>query len=1149
MRAIFIAILLLLSPIVLAKHYYVKNTGSDSNSGLSDALAWATIAKVNSITFAAGDTISFKKGDTWRETLVIPSSGTAASYVVFNSYGTGANPRIIGSSKATTWTETASGSNIWKSSTTFSTNPYTANQSEIFFENTNGTKSWGTYVSGTSGLNAEYKWTWVSSNIYVYSTSDPGTAYASVEIPIRESAVNTNRKNYFCLDGIDMFFTYWSGVGYDVSHYDMTDQHGLMIINSEIGFIGAWDDNIEQGYGIESVYSDMVVRNNVIHDCGRRGFAIDIYGSGFTASNILVELNEFYGGFHTTGCDIDVGAGYNGNLDNVVIRRNFFHEPNKSYASGPSNLIFIQNNNTAVCKLTNIYIYNNIFKWQFGYGILMEGAQSVYIYHNTFYEKSTACPPSAAFVAVQSSSHATVENNIFYSGSSTIGLENATNYVTNDFNLYYNSTITSGSETHGVFSKNPLFVSTTDYSLQATSPAIGAGTPITAVKTDYRDSLRSTTAPTIGAFEYTGTNPNPGVPVFSDASVENATPTILGMTYSLNLASIVPATSAFKVTVNSVSRTVNSVSVSGSTVNLTLASAVVFGDVVYVSYTAPSTNPLQTSSGGIAASLGNTLVVNNVLPATPAYVSSSIENATPSLLTMVYSLTLANKIPATSAFIVRVNSVVRTINSISISGTKVLLNLASPVIYSDVVTVSYTKPSVNPIQTIDGGLAATITNKPVTNNVLPPSPVYVSSVIENATPSILTMTYSLALKNVVPATTAFTVMVNSVKRNVNPVAISGTSVILTMASPVSAGDVVTVAYTKPSSNPLQTPAGGLAATISAQPVTNNVGVSNNLPVIVVDYDANVSSGIVNIIDASGSYDIDKDNLTYSWTSPDNIPVSSTSTSVIQFLAPVVSSPKTVNFVLNLSDGKGVQSLTIPVQILPFMSGLSEAVFSEAAAQSYLAPDKPENIIDNNLSTKWSGFGDGNFVTLKFKKPFTIEYLQIAFPDSQQGSSIFDVSASVDSISWDNNIMSTVTSCSFSGKYQIFEFPENYKTYEYSYLKITGHGNTADKWNYISELKVFGHPYGGSSDQNALNFSVYPNPATDHLILSFENQTPSDLTLVIISQTGELIRKILIPEGTFITPPINPLNLQPGFYLLQLQAGNTIVGAKKLVVAR
>ena len=66
------------------------------------------------------------------------------------------------------------------------------------------------------------------------------------------------------------------------------------------------------------------------------------------------------------------------------------------------------------------------------------------------------------------------------------------------------------------------------------------------------------------------------------------------------------------------------------------------------------------------------------------------------------------------------------------------------------------------------------------------------------------MTYNLALANIVPPNTAFTVKVNNVTRFVSAVAVSGNKVLITLASPVIYGDAVTVAYNKPASNPLQT---------------------------------------------------------------------------------------------------------------------------------------------------------------------------------------------------------------------------------------------------------------------------------------------------------------------------------------------------------
>ncbi len=239
---------------------------------------------------------------------------------------------------------------------------------------------------------------------------------------------------------------------------------------------------------------------------------------------------------------------------------------------------------------------------------------------------------------------------------------------------------------------------------------------------------------------------------------------------------------------------------------------------------APDIGWFETSSGSIT-------------PAIPAYLNSSIENVTPARLEMNYSLTLANIVPATSSFTVRVNSVVRSVSSVTISGTKVLLTLSSPVVSGDVVTVAYTKPASNPLQTAAGGQAVTLAAQNVTNNVTAAIPVYISSVIENATPARLELTYNLTLANIVPATSAFTVRVNSTVRTVSSVAVSGTKVLLTLSSPAVFGDIVTVAYTKPASNPLQTAAGGQAATLAAQNVTNNcqnqTNPTNSPPVVSI----------------------------------------------------------------------------------------------------------------------------------------------------------------------------------------------------------------------------------------------------------------------------------------------------------------------------
>jgi parallel beta-helix repeat protein len=78
--------------------------GNDSWHGYrrSDS-AWKTISKVNGFSFAAGDTILFMGGQTWREQLQPSASGSNGSPILFSSYGSG-SATISGADLLTGWT-------------------------------------------------------------------------------------------------------------------------------------------------------------------------------------------------------------------------------------------------------------------------------------------------------------------------------------------------------------------------------------------------------------------------------------------------------------------------------------------------------------------------------------------------------------------------------------------------------------------------------------------------------------------------------------------------------------------------------------------------------------------------------------------------------------------------------------------------------------------------------------------------------------------------------------------------------------------------------------------------------------------------------------------------------------------------------------
>jgi copper-binding protein NosD len=81
--------------------YYVSSsTGKDGNSGRTSSSPWKTIARVNSQPLQPGDHVLLRRGDSWRETLRPPASGAPDSFIVFDAYGSGPRPVLIGGNAA-----------------------------------------------------------------------------------------------------------------------------------------------------------------------------------------------------------------------------------------------------------------------------------------------------------------------------------------------------------------------------------------------------------------------------------------------------------------------------------------------------------------------------------------------------------------------------------------------------------------------------------------------------------------------------------------------------------------------------------------------------------------------------------------------------------------------------------------------------------------------------------------------------------------------------------------------------------------------------------------------------------------------------------------------------------------------------------------
>ncbi len=135
--------------------------------------------------------------------------------------------------------------------------------------------------------------------------------------------------------------------------------------------------------------------------------------------------------------------------------------------------------------------------------------------------------------------------------------------------------------------------------------------------------------------------------------------------------------------------------------------------------------------------------------------------------------------------------------------------------------------TVSVTSTDNAANVSSATTKSFTYDSAPP--VYASSAT-NTLGTQVTLTYTESGSGlntgITPATSAFTVTGCSASCSVTNVSVaSSTTVVLTLASRIYGGASPTVAYTQPGSNKLQDNAGNLAATLSAQSVTDTATAS------------------------------------------------------------------------------------------------------------------------------------------------------------------------------------------------------------------------------------------------------------------------------------------------------------------------------------
>jgi parallel beta-helix repeat protein len=442
--------------------YFVDATGgNDSNTGLSQALPWQTITKVNAATFLPDDQMLFKCGEAWLTTrLTIPSSGTSGHPIVFGAYGTGVTPIIQSGAAENTATIDCNGQSYITIQDLHIKTPPTLTD-DLY-----GIKTTGHHLSF---INLEIEGGDFGS----------GAKNQAIGIGCHDSATNchditvsgctVHHCSCFVAGGAGIYFgaNATPGPQHIVIEYSTSRNNGH-------GDAGGLDHGI---YVKNS--DDVIIRRNLIYSNDSHG--IQIHDS---VTNLIIDSNEIYlNGMY----GIYVENNTNGNVG-----------------------LLIENN----------LIYSNIET-----GLWAQDSESLRIYHNTLVNNPSGASWGMDMNIQPGCDNSIIKNNILYQNQAVnvhnairVDSDAVVATLTINNNDYYTSsyagqfningtehTLTQwrahGCDANGI-EANPVFVTNfTNLHLQVTSPCIAAGDAAVGVLTDYDGVVRGA-AVDIGAYEY-----------------------------------------------------------------------------------------------------------------------------------------------------------------------------------------------------------------------------------------------------------------------------------------------------------------------------------------------------------------------------------------------------------------------------------------------------------------------------------------------------------------------------------------------------------------------------------------------------------------------------------------------------------------------
>ncbi|NOK61368.1 MAG: hypothetical protein GFH27_549305n137 [Chloroflexi bacterium AL-W] len=156
-------------------------------------------------------------------------------------------------------------------------------------------------------------------------------------------------------------------------------------------------------------------------------------------------------------------------------------------------------------------------------------------------------------------------------------------------------------------------------------------------------------------------------------------------------------------------------------------------------------------------------------------------------------------------------------------------------------------------------------------------------------------------------------------------------------------------------------------------------------------------------------------------------------------------PGTTSMMVTASDGTSTRYLLHFDVAKPLLTPIA---VTEVIASTTDADNIPSNTLDDNLDTRWSSEGTGEWIRYDLGSIKQVQSVAMAWFRGDQRQSFFDIQISDDATNW-----ATVFSGATSGEtneqefYSIGDVPTRY-------IRIVGQGNTQNPFNSITEVDIY-----------------------------------------------------------------------------------------------